>query len=273
MTKLTLVKATLMTGRLFLCVCTLWGCRLVNVPKPGEVQSLSIEDVQPKVPQPGENVVISYTLSNTAGPDEAGNVVGFVGLHGIPKPLRQADGKVAQSEPFILRRGTTKTGELLFQAPAFADTNYEVSLGFLKTVTTRFSELATNYLNAEAFWKESKPRMLDIENGPESVGILAPFDLFRVFWDDNGIALNPKWGEQMNHPGSFPNPFLCGDGYPWTRPCTTQVTWKDENNWNLCRFGDGPINGHANWAPATFEGAIFWAGHSCGACDDDYNFN
>jgi len=96
--------------------------------------------------------------------------------------------------------------------------------------------------------------------------LAAPFDVVAAAADENGIPLNPRWGSQVPAPGVLPTSGLCG--LPWTAPCTTQAPAIDKY-W-LCS-GHGPLGGHANWTPATFEGIAMWNSHSTPGTDDDYN--
>src|SRR5262249_27557430 len=99
------------------------------------------------------------------------------------------------------------------------------------------------------------------------------------------IPKNPRWGWQVNHPGSLPDPSKLCNGFPLSGdrvslgspPCTTQAPTVDApSGWNAiwCNAGghSGRLNGHLNWMPATYEGLLFWEDHSTPGTDDDYNF-
>lgn len=98
--------------------------------------------------------------------------------------------------------------------------------------------------------------------------VTAPFDVVVSAADENGIPLNPRWGSQVPAPGVLPSTGSCGQ--PWLPPCTSQAPAIDKY-W-LCS-GHGPLGGHANWTPATFEGIALWDEHSTPGTDDDYNIN
>jgi hypothetical protein len=113
-------------------------------------------------------------------------------------------------------------------------------------------------------------------------GDVAPFDLFWDAVDANAIPLGARWGEQINHdrnPASHPTG-LAGDlicATPWLLPCTTQAPSLDgasfPNSWVSCDHLGGPLNGHANWGPGTYEGALSWESKSDAGDDDDYSIN
>jgi len=93
----------------------------------------------------------------------------------------------------------------------------------------------------------------------------SPFDLVSDNLDPNQLLLNPVWGWQQSHPGQLVDPSVCG-GKPWAAPCTSQSTYIDNSSWK-CPVG--ALNGHANWAPASYTGTAYWSEHS--SDDDDYN--
>lgn len=72
----------------------------------------------------------------------------------------------------------------------------------------------------------------------------SPMDLvWGASTDTNGVPLNPKWGQQVNEPGSVPNAAECFSvpGY-FDNP--------------LCSIAaETPIAGHANWYPEHLRGA------------------
>jgi hypothetical protein len=108
----------------------------------------------------------------------------------------------------------------------------------------------------------------------------APFDLVFTATDANGFPLNPVWAWQRDHPGSLPD----ADSQCFALPgifsnnqCTTQSpSIDDPSGWNGFWCGEGAqhsIHGHVNWMPATWQGSVFWDGHSSPGTDDDYNIN
>lgn len=100
---------------------------------------------------------------------------------------------------------------------------------------------------------------------PEPPPAPLPFDLISENLDSNRLLLNPIWGWQESHPGQLVDPAICG-GKPWESPCTSQSTYIDNSSW---KCPTGALNGHANWAPATYTGTVYWSEHS--SDDDDYN--
>ena len=72
-----------------------------------------------------------------------------------------------------------------------------------------------------------------------------------------------QWGWQVTHSGQLPDPRQLCNNEPDKPQCTPQRTSRDSGFWG------GP---HVNWFPATYEGTIFWDGHSAPGTDDDYNF-
>lgn len=111
--------------------------------------------------------------------------------------------------------------------------------------------------------------------------------------DDNGLPKNPKWQWQVDHQGQLPDAMqLCNlkplprqaspTGTPPTYPpfdmsgCTNQPLQLDTatDPWKafVCSHGWGPLLGHANYGPATYEGRVFWEQKSANGADDDYNF-
>ena len=115
--------------------------------------------------------------------------------------------------------------------------------------------------------------------GVESAAVTyAPMDLVWSAGDRNGIPLDPKWGQQANVPGSVPDPVaICFSVPGWFQNpvCTTQRPSYDTATWFkglICEIGSTtPLAGHVNWYPSTYEGPIYWSGHSWS--DDDYNIN
>lgn len=105
------------------------------------------------------------------------------------------------------------------------------------------------------------------------------FDLVADAWDLNGFPANPKWGEQINHPGTFPDPIdsRCPNK-DFTGPrCTSpdQKPTLDTPTYNapICVWGGAPsnrVNGHVNWRAATYQGSICWGGASF---DGDYDWS
>jgi len=91
-----------------------------------------------------------------------------------------------------------------------------------------------------------------------------PFDL-------NALLFNPRWGWQTA-PVSAPLDF---DNCSSPSACTGQVLTTDEPDFGNSILTCGGIlgfgaSGHLNWTVVTYEGRIFWGGHSF--FDDDYNF-
>ena len=116
-----------------------------------------------------------------------------------------------------------------------------------------------------------------IHGAPPPAGNLAPFDISantvtagNAPVDDNFILLNPMWGRQItNH--ELPDKSQCGNGDPYSGPCTTQPT--EEDHGLLCNEGTlGIVDGHHNWVAGTYEGTIFWNDKSSWIADGDYNF-
>jgi hypothetical protein len=130
----------------------------------------------------------------------------------------------------------------------------------------------------------------------------APFDLVSTRVDDNGILLNPVWGQQVAQPGTFPNAEAQCAGFPTlptadqitfgSPPCTTQagdVTHDFAAHDNgvyafsctTALVGDvrpphdfSQYHGHVNWYPATYEGLLHWESHSNSVYnDDDYGLD
>jgi hypothetical protein len=116
-----------------------------------------------------------------------------------------------------------------------------------------------------------------IHGATPPAGNLAPFDISantvtpgNAPVDDNFILLNPMWGRQItNH--ELPDKSQCGNGDPYSAPCTTQPT--EEDHGFLCNEGTlGIVDGHHNWVAGTYEGTIFWNDKSSWIADGDYNF-
>jgi hypothetical protein len=120
----------------------------------------------------------------------------------------------------------------------------------------------------------------------------ADFDLVWSAVDDNGIPLNPEWWWWHAHHTLLPNPVSSCEDFPLSPPipgvgrptlgsppCSTQRVAFDPpaGPWSSfwCRLGairDGratKFDGHANWAPATYTGALYWGQHSPPVVDDD----
>ena len=117
---------------------------------------------------------------------------------------------------------------------------------------------------------------------PTSSGEVAPFDLFWGQADSNGIPLEAIWGESVNHrrdpanhPSALPGDDICAT--PWLLPCTTQAPTLDmaswPNTWVSCDWLGGPLVGHANWGPGTYQGTLRWESKSNAGADDDYSIN
>jgi hypothetical protein len=123
--------------------------------------------------------------------------------------------------------------------------------------------------------------VLTIEHGaPPPPVSSAPFDLSSPTTDANFFPLNPTWGWQRTHPGSFPNADTQCFALPGVfsnSQCTTQSPSIDNpSGWNAiwCAVGaQHSIHGHVNWMPATWQGTVSWDGHSTPGTDDDYNVN
>ncbi len=117
---------------------------------------------------------------------------------------------------------------------------------------------------------------------PTRSGEVAPFDLFWSQADANGIPLEAIWGESVNHqrdppnhPSALPGDDICAT--PWLHPCTTQAPTLDmaswPNTWVSCDWLGGPLTGHANWGPGTYQGTLRWESKSNAGADDDYSIN
>jgi hypothetical protein len=97
-------------------------------------------------------------------------------------------------------------------------------------------------------------------------------------YDDNGFLKNPVWGYQWSHNLRFPKVSdVCPDynrAADWTTAlatCTTDSISVDTQKTST--FGGSCTPGHYNWFPVTYEGQIYWDGHSTNIFggDDDYN--
>jgi hypothetical protein len=101
-------------------------------------------------------------------------------------------------------------------------------------------------------------------------------------YDENGFLKNPIWGYQWNNSLKFPKVSdVCPDynrAADWTTAlatCTTDPISVDTQKTRTWKGSCTP--GHYNWFPVTYEGQIYWEGHSTGATifqiggDDDYN--
>ena len=114
-----------------------------------------------------------------------------------------------------------------------------------------------------------------------------PFDLVpdtdvngATVTDVNGLYLNPKWGEQVNNPGNFPNPldYTKCPKFDFSGPnCSSpgQVSGVNTPTVNsvICVWsgaGSHRKNGHVNWVPATYNGSVCWDGPSL---DGDYDWS
>jgi hypothetical protein len=102
-------------------------------------------------------------------------------------------------------------------------------------------------------------------------------------FDYNGLMLNPKWGQQVNGPGTFPNPLpsnpanICPSKDFRDATCTSpnQVSGIDTPTHSafVCVWGGAGshrYNGHVNWTAATYTGTVCWEGASA---DGDYDWN
>lgn len=117
---------------------------------------------------------------------------------------------------------------------------------------------------------------------PQQTALVAPFDLFWNQVDGNGIPFQAIWGESINNkldPADHPNPFPSDDicATPWLNPCTTQAPSIDNapwpNTWVSCDHLGGPLVGHVNWGPGTYQGSLSWESKSDAGADDDYSLN
>jgi len=117
---------------------------------------------------------------------------------------------------------------------------------------------------------------------PPPTGEVAPFDLFWSQVDSNWIPFQAVWGESINHrlnptdhPSALPGDSICAT--PWLLPCTTQAPSIDTaswpNTWVSCDWLGGPLTGHANWGPGTYQGTLRWESKSAAGADDDYSIN
>lgn len=115
-------------------------------------------------------------------------------------------------------------------------------------------------------------------NAPQSAPL--PFDLVHYQTDENGLPQNPQWGEQVNHPNSFPNPLdytKCPNADFSGPQCTSlhQVSGINKATYSapVCMWGGAGskrANGHVNWTAATYTGSIYWGGPSL---DGDYDWS
>ena len=116
-----------------------------------------------------------------------------------------------------------------------------------------------------------------VKSVPAADAAPAPMDLVGSgSTDENGVALNPKWGLQVTAPGSVPDvPQICFSVPGWfDNPlCSTQHPGIDVASGLrllICAIGTNtPIPGHVNWSPSTFEGPLYW--DSFDFFDGDYN--
>jgi len=145
---------------------------------------------------------------------------------------------------------------------------------------TRFPPGTSISINAGVYSEAAflnKQLELRAVNGAVTIGppSLAPFDLVVEAVDDNGLPLNPKWGDQVRL-GTPPDPLRCPDEEPDDPSCTNHFTYRREG---LCGFEH-----HENWFAATYDttfgsdGNLTWELHSCPAThippdDDDYTMN
>jgi hypothetical protein len=139
---------------------------------------------------------------------------------------------------------------------------------------------AGNYPVGQEGIKLDKAITVRSEGGTALIqGLPAPFDLVWEALDPNGLPANPGWGYYVTRTPTDPplaDPYQCPfvvtappDGrirveHP---PCTTQPVWWEPGG-TVCDF-------HVNWQTVEYDGPLFWDtadGHSCGICDDDYNF-
>jgi hypothetical protein len=123
-----------------------------------------------------------------------------------------------------------------------------------------------------------------------------PFDLTwdtTVPGDANGLPLNPVWGFQVEHPGAKPDfqttcgaAFSNGDTVRYdilAQLCTTQQPTTDlfpesfphdvaTSVFGLCK--SPLLQGHLNWAYATYQGTLEWRNYSGAWIDEgDYDEN
>jgi hypothetical protein len=124
----------------------------------------------------------------------------------------------------------------------------------------QIKSLQQQIAGAQAYIRSGCPPPKSVPPPPPS-----PFDLISDNLDPNQLLLDPIWGWQQSHPGQLTDPAICG-GKPWQSPCTSQSTYIDNSSW---KCPTGALNGHANWAPATYTGTLYWSEHS--SDDDDYN--
>jgi hypothetical protein len=100
------------------------------------------------------------------------------------------------------------------------------------------------------------------------------FDVGSTAWDANALALNPKWGKQIEA-GQLPDPAKScpvnsDHASDWTSSpqypeCTAVPVYYNSGTW--C----GP---HVNFMPVSYEGIVTWESHSNSIYDDDdYSLN
>lgn len=107
-----------------------------------------------------------------------------------------------------------------------------------------------------------------------------PLDLVTIDYDANLLSLNPTWAGSAQYSGAAINPGAFCPGGPGKLegpPCTSQSPSVDDLSsglhWPGLCSSDYGINGHLNWFPATYEGAISFENHDGPTFgDDDYNW-
>jgi hypothetical protein len=117
---------------------------------------------------------------------------------------------------------------------------------------------------------------------PPTFKPIAPWDLYWTEVDENAIPFDALWGQQVDNkvePFWFPwaLPLNACPPAPWMQPCTTQAPKLDLASWPnstfACEGQGGPIDGHANWGPGTYDGNLSWESKSPAGLDDDYSLN
>ena len=105
--------------------------------------------------------------------------------------------------------------------------------------------------------------------------------------DANGLRLNPQWNWQTTTQPPLGWDECVDDGIP-SRPCTHESTEINAPTGGVLPAGDaypfscgvpvidafGGGKGHENWEAVTYQGPVFWEGHSNSITqDDDFNIN
>jgi hypothetical protein len=102
-----------------------------------------------------------------------------------------------------------------------------------------------------------------------------PMDLEWKQRDPNLLPRNPTWAYADQNKNQPPDPIALCNGDVLSPTCTSQSPTVDEYEdgtpW-LCQ-SDYPINGHANWIPAVYEGNIVFEGYDAPPGDADYNWD